>query len=430
MVARRRLAPTDVGVARIYGTEVDMKRLLLVLALSACGEEASRDRWAGTVDTLPGGTVRVTNPAEGLWGEEDGWRLVPEVVLGVVEGPAPLVFGVVSGLEVDGRGRIYVLDRQANELRIFAPDGGHLRSVGRMGGGPGEYQNANGLVWLAPDSLLVVDQAGERFSVLTGDGDYVRSVPRQLGFFGWVFSGTYHGGHVYEYASIGDGASLRPALVRIAVADPTTSPSPPALTPGDGDVPFLGRDTTFLPEPAGPVYEALSVRTERGATMVGIPWAPGPVYHVDRHGELWYGHGSEFKIVRLSTPTRTMEIVLEAAPDPISQTELAEWEGSERLRRFREMGGRVDRGSLPTVKPHFSGLYVDPDGYLWVTVPTSPEGTAFAVFDPESRYLGRLRVDGATRVGYLPIVVRNDRLHFVARDGLGVQRVYGFRIER
>jgi hypothetical protein len=63
-------------------------------------------------------------------------------------------------------------------------------------------------------------------------------------------------------------------------------------------------------------------------------------------------------------------------------------------------------------------------------VPTSPEGTAFAVFDPESRYLGRLRVDGATRVGYLPIVVRNDRLHFVARDGLGVQRVYGFRIER
>jgi hypothetical protein len=83
-----------------------------------------------------------------------GWRLEPAAVIGAAEGAEAVVFGAVSGLEVDDAGHIYVLDRHANELRIFAPDGAHIRTVGHSVGGPGEYRNANGLRWLTADTLV------------------------------------------------------------------------------------------------------------------------------------------------------------------------------------------------------------------------------------------------------------------------------------
>lgn len=406
-----------------------MKRLLLVLTLSACSGQAG-PRWSGTVDTLPNGAIRVGNPAEGRWGDEGGWRLVPELVLGEVDGPEAAVFGAIAALEVDREGRIYVVDRQANELRIFTRDGAHVRSAGRTGRGPGEYQNANGLVWLSPDTLIVVDQRGERYSVISRDGQYVRSVPRRLGFYGWAFAGTYVDGRVYEHTWIGRDADQRPALLGTVVAGAAMVPTEPVITDEIGGVPAPAGDTVFLPQPPGPAYEALSVRTARGGMMIGVPWAPGAVYHLDRTGDLWFGHGSAFRIVHASRGDTVMEIVLEATPAPVTAEERAEWEASESVQRFRQMGGRIDTDGLPRVKPFFTGLYVDPEGYLWATVPAGPGQTAFAVFDPDGRYLGRLQVDGIERVTWLLPVVRNDRLHFIARDELDVQRVYAFRIEK
>jgi hypothetical protein len=55
-----------------------------------------------------------------------GWRLEPAAVIGAAEGAEA----------------------------VFAPDGAHIRTVGRSGGGPGEYRNANGLRWLTADTLV------------------------------------------------------------------------------------------------------------------------------------------------------------------------------------------------------------------------------------------------------------------------------------
>jgi hypothetical protein len=50
------------------------------------------------------------------------------------------------------------------------------------------------------------------------------------------------------------------------------------------------------------------------------------------------------------------------------------------------------------------------------------------VLDPDGRYLGHLDVDGIALETYVRPVVRNDRLYFVGRDDLDVQRVYVYRI--
>jgi hypothetical protein len=189
-----------------------MKRLVVVLLMAGCGADADGP-WNGSIETLPNGAVRVTNPAEGIWEVDAGWRLVPELVLGTVDGPEQTVFASVSGIEVDDSGRIYVLDRQANELRIFLADGTHVRSVGRSGAGPGEYAAANGLRWISQDTLVLVDQRGNRYSILTSEGEYVRSVPRALGFYGWSFNGGYRRDTLYEFTTVGREDAARPALL-------------------------------------------------------------------------------------------------------------------------------------------------------------------------------------------------------------------------
>jgi hypothetical protein len=388
---------------------------LLLLLTGGCGSEDFAGGWEGTVETLPNGTVRIVNPAEGLWRGEDRWALVPELVLGQVEEPESEVFGAVSGLEADEDGRIYVLDRQANELRIFSGEGTHIRSGGRSGSGPGEYANANGLAWMSPDSLLVVDQRGNRYSILTREGEFVRSVPRQLGFYGWVVRGGLVDRHFYEFSFVRVGEGRLPALIGTSLEGSGANPG----------------DTLMLPITDAPPFESFSVQTERGGMSMGVPFTPGSVYHLDHSGGLWHGHGSDFRVFRSTLLGDTIsEIVIEGNPAPVTTEELAAWEAGPSVQSFREMGGDLDMTRIPGVKPFFDDLYLDPDGYLWVSVPAGPTEAVFALIDPEGRYLGRLQTEGFARDVFLPPVVLNGRLYLVGRDELDVQRVYVFRIER
>ena len=390
---------------------------LLLLTLG-CASEDRVTGWGGTVDTLPNGAVRVTNSAGGLWQDSDRWRLVPELTLGETEGADWEIFSSIAALEVDDQGRIYVLDRHAAELRIFSPEGNHLRSVGREGSGPGEYIAANGLEWLSPDSLLVIDQQGNRYTVLTKEGEYARSVLRQRGFYAWAFEGNLIGGRIFEETTLGEGEDQHQLLLGTSLQDVEEAPS------GAGD-------TIWIPASDAPPPEGFSVEYDGGRMGMSMPFAPTSVFYLDETGELLHGHGGDFRIFRSSPVGDTLlEIIINEEPAAVSPDELAEWAAGPWVQDFLGLGGKVDLGHVPKIKPYFEGLYQDPEGYLWVSVPSGPAEVVFAVIDPDGRYLGRLTIEGLERANYVDPVVRNGRLYLVGRDEWDVQRVYVFRIER
>lgn len=413
-----------------------MKRLAVLLLVAACGGDAE-SRWSGSVETLPNGAVRVSNPAQGVWEEETRWRLTQEQVLGTIDGPEPTVFAAVIAIEVDSSGRVYVLDRQANQLRIFDAAGEHIRSVGRAGEGPGEYANANGLLWMTPDTLVVIDQRGNRYSILTSEGEYVRSVARSLGFYGWSFSGAYRNGTLYEQTSVGRGETSRPALLGTALRAgvvPTDAAVGASLVT-DSDNPAspasAGVDTVYLPLTAGPAYESFRVQNERGGMVMGVPFTARPVYRIDGAGDIWHGRGSEFRIVRSTfTGDTLMEIMLEAEPVPVTADELRTWQEGPAVAQFLERGGKLDLERIPRVKPFFDDLLVDDEEFLWVFRPTSGARATVAVFDPRGRYMGTLHAEGLHRDPYIRPIVRNGRLYIVGRDDLDVQHIFVFRIDR
>lgn len=75
------------------------------------------------MDTLPSGTIVVTNPSAGIRDSAGTWRVIEELRIGTADGTGPDLFGQVTALEMDPAGRIYVLEGQAQELRVFDRDG-------------------------------------------------------------------------------------------------------------------------------------------------------------------------------------------------------------------------------------------------------------------------------------------------------------------
>ena len=90
---------------------------LCMILGTACAEGSTGSAgWGGTIDTLENGAVLVSNPAEGIWTDQTAWWLVEEVRIGSVEGAGPETFAQIVDLEVDAAGRIYVLDRQTQDV--------------------------------------------------------------------------------------------------------------------------------------------------------------------------------------------------------------------------------------------------------------------------------------------------------------------------
>lgn len=101
--------------------------------------------------------------------------LLGEQLLAIgTEADAATAFGEITGLAVDTRGRIIVLDGKLGRLIAFDRHGSLLSSLGRPGNGPGEFAVPATVLAFGEDSLLVLDAAQRRLSVITVVGDSLR----------------------------------------------------------------------------------------------------------------------------------------------------------------------------------------------------------------------------------------------------------------
>jgi sugar lactone lactonase YvrE len=384
----------------------------LLALLAACGGDSgpAAGGWAGTIDTLPSGAVRVHSPATGTWKPGEEWKLVEELRIGSAETEGPELFGAVTGLEVDREGRIYVLESQAKEVRVFDARGAHVRTFGRKGGGPGEFEQPSGLMWDPQGRLWIVDQQNARFSVFDTAGVFLTSHRRPGGYsvFPWP-GGMDSEGRLYDVTlhRTGDGRVAFP-LVRL-------------------DAAMQPADTFRLPEYRGHAFE---LRHDNGNRMTAsVPFSPGIVWRRDPGGDVWVGTSDRYSIARVSFGGDTLRVV-ERDYEPVPVTAAERDTAVKRLKWFTEQGGKVDASRIPGEKPAYGGLYPDEAGYLWVfpSAPEAAEGTTLDVFDPEGRYLGQVR-SGAELRAFHPFLVRGDRLYVVETDELDVPYVVRYRIE-
>lgn len=105
------------------------------------------------------------------------WRVSepPRLSIGSRDAEGPELFGSIAGAVRLSSGVIVVADRKSLELRLFSPTGEHLKTIGRKGGGPGEFQYMSPIQRCAGDSVFVYDFTLWRMSVFSPEGAYIRT---------------------------------------------------------------------------------------------------------------------------------------------------------------------------------------------------------------------------------------------------------------
>lgn len=377
-----------------------------------------------------GDTVVVRTVSGSTWGATA--RLVPEVVIGELEGEAEYLFGGIGAIAVGPDGTIHVLDRQIPELRSYRSDGTFLRVLGRPGEGPGEIKQPDGgLAALSDGRVVIRDPGNGRLQVYDPTGNAAATWPARGGFF---TSDPFHqttADEVHTLILVDPDADVRDwetALVRI---------SP------DGAV----GDTLRIPDTAyeAPVIEA---RSGNSASRTGVPFTAREVWTMHADGYFIHGVATEyaFTLLRPGAPVR-VERVFE--PVPVSRGERAEEE-----RRVTMNMRRMDPSwswngpAIPDQKAAYQDLLAGRDGRIWVHLyaaavegedfdydPTDPdsvedrwtEPVIFDVFEPDGTYVGRVEA-GVGFQRYPEPVFDGDYVWAVREDDLGVQQVVRYRI--
>ncbi len=336
---------------------------------------------------------------------------VPLLPLGENVDGSPTSFAGVQGVLRDGIGRIWVADGQANELRIFGPDGGHVATRGGRGEGPGEFQQLLLLGTLPGDTVLTGDRVLPRITAWGPDAD-----------FAWTRTFTpSEAAPPRPFAPFPDGSVL--AMAR-------TSLSGAGLAEGE-----LIRENNALLR-ITPEGSAVEVGIAPGATwvwtgsgMVPLPFTapasfavvgdalhvvsgPGPLVHVYRNGGLTSMYG------------------LDEAPRAVGAGELAAYRGF--VERWIPEGMRLDyeeplgHPELPQVLPTWDRLLPGPGGTAWLRRyaidPLAPRD--WDVFGPDGAWRGQVHVDG----GFEPFQVSDNALMGVWRSDLGVEEVREYRL--
>lgn len=112
---------------------------LFTLAI-ACAETDTPafDEWAGTVDTLAGGTIVSSSPGDGLW-TSSPLMITEDLRLGSADGDGPEIFGQIAAVGVDRLHRLYVLNGHAQAVRVFKGSGNYVRTIGRLAQVPASF---------------------------------------------------------------------------------------------------------------------------------------------------------------------------------------------------------------------------------------------------------------------------------------------------
>lgn len=360
---------------------------LVAMSMTACiaCSEASGGRAGFEIETDSLGVIHATNRGSGEWPDAGGWRIdTPTFRVGSLDGPEEFTFGRVSDVAVGPDGRVYVIDFQATEVRVFGPDGAFLFRFGRAGDGPGEFRWPDGLAFTRDGSLAVRDARLFRITTFSPDGEYLRDFRIQRpypqsfgGEYFWITNDDVIVDRLSITIAVASSDSL--ALLRYTVAGSLL-------------------DTLIVAETRSTTVTI----TENGVPMAGmpLPFAGRPVVAVAPDGSIARALGEQYRIDILA-PDGSLERVITRDVEPVAVTAAEADSLTQAMRESAQElveGGSLEEFEIPAVKPAITHLFADADGNWWVGAqrvanqfgPPTPHPEFFDVFNAEGRFLGSI----------------------------------------
>lgn len=394
------------------------------LVLLGCGESGG---WQGTV-TDSAGVEIVTSTGNGLWGPGGAWTVEQDLLVGTAQGEPEYQFGQIAGIDVDSRGRIYVMDQQASEVRVFDPDGEYITSMGQRGAGPGELSQAAGPVFVTPgDTVVVPDMLQQRITLYTADGEPAGSEPLPM-----------TAGIAVKWMETPGEDIIQQAMVM--------------TLPGQQDVDQ--KNVLIRRQPTGEVIDTVlempigeSVSFSGNTPSITL-FEAEPMWTMGPDGRLYTGINAEYSI-RVHSPDGEL---LRIVRRPFQRRTISDSDQAD-LRRiieglWREQGMQPEALMVMSQALQFAEFYPayanilgGPDHTLWVQAIQTPDeireaGGTFDIQDMGSAsweiFSGDGQLQGTLQMPprFTPLVFIDGDLYGVLRDELDVQYVARMAVRR
>ena len=319
---------------------------------------------------------------------------------------SPNEFGRVTSVALGPDEEVFVADGLNREVRVFRLDGTHLRTFGREGEGPGEFQSLNSLAW-AGDRLLSFDPGQGRIGEWSAGGEWLGQRNTQTGV-----TGTPEVLRLYPVGP--DEVFRRDIEQRYAGLN------------SNGDT---GDTLASLRGPSSGPPAYIECRHERSLALFEVPFAPRFLQHPGPDGVLYSALTSDYRIfVTRNDGAEVLRVIERTLPGESFSTE--EWRAANaeyyEWREARRSASCDPREpTRPDAKPFIESLFVAPDGKLWVEV-VRTAGNRWEIFDTEGKLLGS--VPAPPRGPYVVPAFGADHLLTIRKDSLDLDHVDVWRL--
>jgi hypothetical protein len=130
---------------------------------------------AQKIETVDGVRI-VHNEKGGQWGANIEVKLELVRTIGGLDAEENLSFKEPSDSVRDSAGNLYILDSGNNRIQKLDSEGKFIKTIGRKGQGPGEFQGARSMDIDEQNNLLVFDVMSRRIEVLSSEGKPLRTI--------------------------------------------------------------------------------------------------------------------------------------------------------------------------------------------------------------------------------------------------------------
>jgi len=371
-----------------------------------------------------------------------------ELSIGVAEGDEKYMMGAIADVAVSASGDIYVWDRSIPAIRMYDASGKYIRTIGRLGSGPGEYRPGGALAIGRNGNLLMWDPGNARINVYTASGDVLTSWPTKSGR-----SGSIEGSGLLTVDAAGFTYAKSMFVINQA-GKPTDTRTGWIRFQPDGSL----QDTILAPSYPG---ERLLYAEARGQfSSRYVPFMPHGYFALSPLGYFVSGVNDRIAL-DINEPGRpVVSIRRTIAPEAVSahERDSARADITADMRKVLPSWS-WNGGDIPKTKPVYSSLTVASDGRLWVeldegprakedsaslgrgqmmvmegrgggavrTVPWSCPSTGsmlFDVYEPSGTYLGQVQLPARIDA----IVMRGDFIWATTCNDDGVPSVGRYRI--
>jgi hypothetical protein len=356
--------------------------LILLVLLASCSQQ--KTEWKGTIEEIDRVTI-VQNPKEPMYGE-DIFVLEEELSIGEGIGREDYMFSEVIAVATDDADRIYVLDYEECNVKIYDKNGNHIKTFGNRGQGPGDLYLPRNIAITKENEIVVKNF--RNFSFFSLDGEYKRTLST-------------------------------------AKYDMTT-----ARIDSDGNI--LGVE--IVRDEENPRYELKKLDSEANyVRSVGSSLLPdfrqsgfNPFFPVLRWtiingNQIVFGYMGEYEIKVFDADGNLIrKISKEYTP-----VEVTEKDAEERLEGEDLPPQIMERLILPEHHCPFSRLYSDDEGRIFVmTYERTPDGAGyyFDVFDAQGRFIVKVPFENR------PELIKKGKLYTIEEDEEGYHVIKRYRV--